>query len=37
MTGYTGLTMSLKTVTVCLIKVQTYYESICGKVIWLDG
>ena len=36
MTGYTERTISLKNVMECLIKVQTFFESICGKS-QLDG
>ena len=36
MPGYTERTISLKTVTECLIKVQTFFESMSGKS-QLDG
>ena len=36
MTGYSERTISLKNVMECLIKVHTFFESICGKS-QLDG
>ena len=38
MTGYTERTISLKNVMECLIKVQTFFELICGKKSagWMD-